>query len=344
MTARHVRQLILTGVICLMPSASPAQDGGTFMPHDGAVLTTVWTNAYGPDADSWIRFSKVGPDSLDINYSSSRGTAAVRRVRIADRMAARTIVLGYSAKMPLVIENTTSLGTSAAVLEDLRTTGQASAALVYNEGLATMDGNFKLAGSKLRMPVVIDSETINLPVIHATGAFRAGNKKAVGDFYFLDNRNNPLLIEYSIKFSGEKTPRTERIVRVTAGASERTKMEHALATLRSYDLYGIRFDFDKATIRRDTAPLLNDIAVTLKNNPVWTLNIVGHTDSIGKAGYNQKLSAQRAASVKAALVKRGIDPSRLAAAGAGPGQPKADNTTLTGRALNRRVELTRTDR
>ena len=80
------------------------------------------------------------------------------------------------------------------------------------------------------------------------------------------------------------------------------------------------------------------------DNPVWTLNIVGHTNSIGKAGYNQKLSAQRAASVKAALVKRGIDPSRLAAAGAGPGQPKADNTTLTGRALNRRVELTRTDR
>ena len=52
-------------------------------------------------------------------------------------------------------------------------------------------------------------------------------------------------------------------------------MEQALATLRSYDLDGIRFDFDKATIRRDTAPLLNDIAVTLKNNPFGTWNIIG---------------------------------------------------------------------
>ena len=118
---------------------------------------------------------------------------AVRRVRIADRMAARTIVLGYSAKMPLVIENTTSLGTSAAVLEDLRTTGQASAALVYNEGSATMEGNFTLVESKLRMPVIIESETIDISVIHATGAIRAGNKKAAGDFYFLDTEQTPLL-------------------------------------------------------------------------------------------------------------------------------------------------------
>jgi len=314
------------------------------MPHDGALLTTAWTNAYGPDAESWMRFSNVGPQSFDINYSSSRGTVAVRRVRIADRMTARTIVLGYGVRMPLILENTTSLGTSEAVLEDLRTTGQASAALMYNEAQATMQGQLTLVDKGGKMPMIVEGETIQIPVVHATGAFRAGNKTAAGDFYFLSNKNNPLLIEYSIQFSGEKVPRTERIVRVTAGASERSKMEQALATLRSYDVYGIHFDFDKATIRRDTAPLLNDIAVTLKNNPLWTLEITGHTDSIGDAAYNKKLSMQRAASVKAALVKRGIDASRLASAGDGASDPKASNKTLEGRALNRRVELTRTDR
>ena len=80
-----------------------------------------------------MRFSKVGPDSLDINYSSSRGTVAVRRVQHGRPDDSAYDVLGYRVKMPLVIENTTWLGTSAAVLEDLRTTGQASAALVYNE-------------------------------------------------------------------------------------------------------------------------------------------------------------------------------------------------------------------
>ncbi len=98
-----------------------AQEGlGPFMPHEGGSITTAWDNSYGPDAESWIRFTKVKPDSFNINYSSSRGTVAVRRIRASDRMTARAMVLGYNAKMPLVIENTTTLGTSAAVLEELR--------------------------------------------------------------------------------------------------------------------------------------------------------------------------------------------------------------------------------
>src|SRR5919109_905344 len=72
-----------------------ADNLGPFMPNDGAMLTTAWTNAYGPDAESWVRFGRVTPDTIDINYSSSRGTVAVRRIRVGDRATARTIVLGY---------------------------------------------------------------------------------------------------------------------------------------------------------------------------------------------------------------------------------------------------------
>src|SRR3954453_1402844 len=94
-----------------------AQEGlGPFMPHEGGSITTAWTNPYGPDAESWIRFANVQPDAFDIHYSSSRGTVAVRRILLPDRMTARTLVLGYSAKMPLIMPNTTTLGTSAAVL------------------------------------------------------------------------------------------------------------------------------------------------------------------------------------------------------------------------------------
>jgi outer membrane protein OmpA-like peptidoglycan-associated protein len=291
-----------------------------------------------------MRLSKVTPQSADINYSSSRGTLAVRRVLAADRMTARTMVLGFGIKMPLIIEGTTALGTSAAVLEELRQTGQAGAALVYNEALATMLGRFTLAEKRVMLPVVVEGELIKVPAVHAVGSFADGKKKAAGDFYFLDNKNNPILIQYSVQFTGEKTPRTERIVRVTAGASERTAMEQALATIRTYDLYGIHFDFAKATIRRDAATLLNEIAVTLKNNPLWTLEITGHTDSIGEPGFNLKLSRARADAVKAALVKRGIASDRLQTDGVGQNEPKATNKTLQGRAINRRVELTRTDR
>src|SRR5205823_6361158 len=133
---------------------------------------------------------------------------------------------------------------------------------------------------------------------------------------------NPLLVQYSIQFSGEKTPRTERIVDVVAGEPQRSAMQQALATKRTYDTYGIHFDFGKATIRPDTAALLDDIAVTLNNSPLWTLRIVGSTDSIGDPGFNLKLSRQRADSIKTALIERGISADRLTTAGAGQNQPK----------------------
>src|SRR5262245_31110624 len=93
--------LILALTILFVP-LSQAQDLGPFMPNNGAQITTAWTNAYGPDAESWMQFAKVTPQTFDINYSSSRGTVAVRRVLVADRQMARTLVLGYSAKMPLI--------------------------------------------------------------------------------------------------------------------------------------------------------------------------------------------------------------------------------------------------
>jgi len=97
-------------------------------------------------------------------------------------------------------------------------------------------------------------------------------------------------------------------------------------------------------MRSESAALVKDIALTLTHNPTWTLQINGHTDSIGNAAYNQKLSAARAKSVADALIKRGIAATRLQTAGLGFTQPKGDNSTLEGRAFNRRVELVRTDR
>ena len=123
----------------------------------------------------------------------------------------------------------------------------------------------------------------------------------------------------------------------------REAMEKALETKHLYDLYGIHFDVDKATIRPETQPLFDDIAQMLKNFPMWRLRIVGHTDSTGDAAHNQLLSLQRANAVKSALVDRGIQASRLETEGAGQNQPVASNNTPEGRALNRRVALIRLD-
>jgi hypothetical protein len=118
-------------------------------------------------------------------------------------------------------------------------------------------------------------------------------------------------------------------------------MQHALQTKEHYDLYGLHFASDQATIESDAKSLMDDIATTLKNFPEWHLRIVGHTDATGEPEPNEALSLDRANAIKAALIERGIETERLAAAGAGENRPVAANDTAEGRALNRRVELMR---
>ena len=120
-------------------------------------------------------------------------------------------------------------------------------------------------------------------------------------------------------------------------------MQQALSAKHHYDLFGIHFDFDKATIQADSKTLLDDVAAALKSFPDWRLRIAGHTDASGDVAHNETLSMDRASAIKQALVERGIDPSRLEASGVGPRQPIATNDTAEGRALNRRVELARLD-
>jgi hypothetical protein len=122
----------------------------------------------------------------------------------------------------------------------------------------------------------------------------------------------------------------------------REVMEQALQTKEQFDLYGLHFDSDKATIQPESKSLLVDISDALKNFPDWRLRIVGHTDSTGDPEHNLRLSLDRATAIQAALVDRGIDLQRLAVAGLGENRPIASNATPEGRALNRRVELDRT--
>ncbi|WP_348270868.1 DUF2092 domain-containing protein [Rhizobium sp. Root1220] len=118
-------------------------------------------------------------------------------------------------------------------------------------------------------------------------------------------------------------------------------MQQALQTRDHYDVYGLRFDSGKSTLRHGGETLLDDIATTLKNFPDWGLRIVGHTDASGSPESNRDLSLQRATAIKAALVDRGIEASRLSEAGVGEDSPIAGNETSGGKALNRRVELVR---
>jgi outer membrane protein OmpA-like peptidoglycan-associated protein len=101
----------------------------------------------------------------------------------------------------------------------------------------------------------------------------------------------------------------------------------------------INFDFDKAIIKPESKPTVNEVLRMLKLSPDLKLSINGYTDNVGTHEYNVKLSQARAAAVVAALVKAGIAANRLSSAGFGDSSPIDDNNKPEGRAKNRRVEL-----
>ena len=104
-------------------------------------------------------------------------------------------------------------------------------------------------------------------------------------------------------------------------------------------LYGVFFDFNKATLKPESESVLKKAAGLLSTKKGFAVEVQGHTDNVGGDAYNLTLSGQRAETVKAWLGKHGVEAGRLSSKGYGKTQPIADNGTDEGRAKNRRVEL-----
>jgi outer membrane protein OmpA-like peptidoglycan-associated protein len=101
----------------------------------------------------------------------------------------------------------------------------------------------------------------------------------------------------------------------------------------------IRFDFDKAELRPEYREILSRIAGVLLTSDGYRVQIYGHTDDIGTAEYNQKLSELRADAVKEYLVEAGIDPAIISTKGFGKSNPLVPGVSPQARAKNRRVEV-----
>jgi outer membrane protein OmpA-like peptidoglycan-associated protein len=102
----------------------------------------------------------------------------------------------------------------------------------------------------------------------------------------------------------------------------------------------VHFATGTAKLTRASNPLLDNIARVMQAHlEIWKVKVEGYTDNVGKADRNQKLSQDRAQSVVAYLVKKGVAPERLEAIGHGQDNPIDDNKTAKGRAANRRVEF-----
>lgn len=131
----------------------------------------------------------------------------------------------------------------------------------------------------------------------------------------------------------DKCPDTPAGIKVDANGCE----------IEEIVLRGVTFDTNQATLKPESVAILDGVANLLRKRPDAKVELRGHTDSVGKDAYNQKLSERRAQAVVDYLVSKGIPAANLAARGLGEERPIASNDTPEGREQNRRVTLQFTD-
>jgi outer membrane protein OmpA-like peptidoglycan-associated protein len=280
--------------------------------------------------------------------SGLREVSIVRRVRAEDQRGARTLRTYFHTGDAEQFSETVP-GLSAVMLDDLRKTGRAQltwldVGVVFGMTMVTRELSGTIArvnDATTTLPMLVNGQRVRLPVIHAKGRLSDGTGAEDVDFYALDDPDNPILLRSRVPGFSSAVVKIDYPRPKPEHAS--SQIESELAARRPAEVYGIYFSFGRADIRPQSQRVLEEIAGVLAQHPDWTLRIDGHTDAIGGEAENLDLSRLRAAEVKAALVKRhGIAAARLLTGGFGESRPKGSNDTPEGRALNRRVELTRT--
>jgi hypothetical protein len=337
----------------------------------GLTVVTAISQKLG-DYESIKRIESVTAEKVRLHYSSEhpppidllsdvQSTATVhfavdRVLRQTDLKSARAYMQQFVGSLPEEMAGTTSIGTCADVIQELRTKGEsflisflAIPSNATTNPLERLPGtlDYRIGGvikrvepDQVFLPVIVNDRRVNLPTIHARGLLTVDQ----GDFYFLDDPDNPIALRFTIGRDHLN------VIRITfpqvgptgAASGQAPQIEQALESSRRAEVYGIYFEFGSDALRKESEPVLEQIAHILTKNPTWKLNVEGHTDNVGTDSYNLDLSKRRAASVKTALVKHfHIAEDRLVSSGFGASQPREPNDSLNGRARNRRVELVR---
>lgn len=183
---------------------------------------------------------------------------------------------------------------------------------------------------------VVDLNT-NEPLIaqltlQETGSLTESDSNGVFEFLELE----PAVYEINATATGYLAGSETAIV----VANQTTEVLIKLMKPQIFTLVGVVFDFDKATLRPESYPILDDAAAILKNNPDIIVEIQGHTCSMGSDEYNIRLSDARANTVVNYLITQHmIDSSRLIARGYGETKPAYTNATREGRSKNRRMDF-----
>lgn len=205
---------------------------------------------------------------------------------------------------------------------------------------AALEGCFDKTGGTVRGTVdgpvlLLDWKTTDARGRAALRVLPDGTGAGVTETWDADNAR----YTGSAYFTAKRADKPADCVPATPPTPEESPLEKDLADDGRARVYGILFDFGKATLRPESHAVLDEVAGILERHSDWSMTVEGHTDAIGSDASNQTLSERRAASVVRYLAGKGIATERLVAEGHGESQPVSSNDHALGRAQNRRVEL-----
>lgn len=216
--------------------------------------------------------------------------------------------------------------------------------------LKLVDGNLKPKKSMKYATGKIVDATTNQPIqatidVFSTQTnklvFRSVSDKKTGDFIACVPENE----EYGVNASKKGYMFYSDHFEAKAKMSDKMTSKEGkvgldnIAVGKKMTLNNIFFDFDKATLKKESYFELNQVVKFMKENPTVKIQLSGHTDYKGSHEYNMTLSNDRAKAAYNYLIQKGVPQSRMTYKGYGKTQPVADNNTDAGRALNRRTEI-----
>ena len=168
-----------------------------------------------------------------------------------------------------------------------------------------------------------------------TGKIYSGTSTANGKFQILLPKET-----FAVLIQGFETEDTKNELVIPNVAGEITfnyTIKYELPKV--FVLENVHFDVGKTSIRKDSYESLNNLAELMRRKKNMIIELAGHTDNVSDAAANQKLSEQRAESVKNYLIQKGVPAQRIIAVGYGSTKPVASNETEQGRQKNRRTEV-----
>jgi outer membrane protein OmpA-like peptidoglycan-associated protein len=283
---------------------------------------------------------------IDANDESGerRQVNVPRQVLAVDLDRARMQVLGFLTADEPILPGTTALGPSLLIMRELQEPGSSTYSFRNFSTRDAASGTLKRAAGTVKFPVLINGRRVELDALVASGQMSAGNATRPVEQTIFDHPRHPitLRVAYGPRGGGFpfKADFARDVVRIDFPANQSATMAAELNKKCRMEIPGIYFDFDKATIKPQSKPALEQLATVVRNLGSQHVSVEGHTDNIGGDAYNDPLSARRAAAVKSALTQDyAVHGANISTQGFGSHRPIESNENLAGRARNRRVEL-----